>query len=297
MKKEYECHECGNEFVLEAEKEPFCPRCDSQNLTFEGYQSAAFLERLWEWFRPVINFWIRPWKFFAGRSIKILNSHILMVLSVAVLLVATWQVKMLSGANSTEIFSNFLSVFRNYSSFSILLLQEGRFAGFFPAPLVAFVLLVFIEFMLFETFNFFQWLLGGGADQSQAGLLFSAAIWIPNILLGTFTFVIARGAFLDFWSPLLLTGSIVRMAGWIIAFWCLYIFVGGCFALPEAKIISAVFIPPATIAAQFLLLFIFLFPVNVYLLPFLNLQPLTAGSGLVEVVLQLIFFPFYLLFL
>ncbi len=296
MKKEYECHDCGGEFVLPEDEEPSCPECSSQNLTFEGYREATLAERGWRRIRPAINFWFMPWKFFADRSIKILNSHILMVLSVSGLLAATWQVQTITGGSSPQLFKNFLSVFRNYSAFSNLLVRVGRFGEFFPAPLVVFVLLVFVEFIAFETFNFIQWFLGGEGQQAQTGLLFSASIWIPNILLGTFTFIVARGASMGYWSPVLLTGLTVRLAGWIIALWCLYIFLGGCFALPGLKLASAPALPPLTLAGQFLLVFIFIFLLNSYALPFLNLPGAVAEGGLLEVLFQLLFYPFYLPF-
>ncbi|MGM0381106.1 MAG: hypothetical protein ACQEP7_03895, partial [bacterium] len=194
-------------------------------------------------------------------------------------------------------FNNFPSVFRNYSSFAALLHKGGRFGEFFPAPLVVLVLLLFIEFLFFEIFNFMQWLLGGRADQSQTGLIFSAALWIPNILLGTFIFIVARGAALGYWTPLLLTNSIVYMAGCIIALWCLYILVGGCFSLPGMNFLSSLTLPPLLLAGHYIFALVILFPVNLYLLPFMNLQPLIAGLGLWEVALQLVCFPFYLPFL
>lgn len=291
MKKQYECQDCGAQFVLGASREPYCPECESQTITFEGYIEASLFERFWNRIKPVINFWIFPWKFFAGRSIRILNSHILMVLSVAVLLVATWQVALLPGADTPSIFINFLSVFRNYSHFVDLLFGGSAFSDFLPAPLVVFVILLFIEFAFFEIFNILQGILGARADQSQTGLIFSAAVWIPNILLGTFTFIVARGAAFGFWSPGILTESPVQVVGRVIALWCLYILVGGCFSLPDISFISSVILVPLAAICQFIFAVIIIFAMNIYLLPFLGIQPLTAPGGLFQVALRLICFP------
>ncbi len=301
VRKRYQCHNCDNEFILSAEKEPRCPECGKLEVTFEEKLPSTLSQRLCNYFRPLYNFLFWPGRFYSRRELSRTLFTLLIVISTGALLTAGYQVEQVSAVSLLEKLvprgkpSLAVSFFRNYHNFLAPLTVPGRFPRIFPGWLLVLVCLIFWEISAFVLLYLSQFIIRGEATAGQLAGLCAGTIWLPNFLISAFLFIFFRGISLNLWSPGVFPTGAFYILFYAVALLIVYQFLAGIKSLTRFGFIKFIFYLPLLFLIQIVGAGVYTGVLNLYLFPLLDL-PATAPAVWVKTAYQLVLWP-YLFFL